>query len=150
MVYFSKWKTTIVLGIVLVGLVVAAPNAFKKEITERLPDWLPHQQVNLGLDLQGGSHLLLEVKVSSVVHERLESIVDSIRVVLRKNKIRYTGLGVRNDFVTFLLRNRDKLEKAQKLVTGVDKNLEIIIESNRISVGFNEQALRTIKSSARN
>ncbi len=148
MVYFSKWKTAIVLGIVLIGLVIAAPNALKKETTERLPDWLPHQQVNLGLDLQGGSHLLLEVKVSSVVRERLESIVDAIRVVLRKNKIRYTGLRARNDAATFLVRDRDKLEKAQKLAVGADKNLEIVAEDNRVTVNFSEQALRAIKSSA--
>lgn len=75
MVYFSKWKISIILGIVLLGFVVAAPNLLEQKTAGDLPTWLPNQQVNLGLDLQGGSHLLLEVKVSVVVRERLEVLL---------------------------------------------------------------------------
>ena len=147
MVYFSKWKISIVLGIVLLGFAVAAPNLLEQKTADGLPSWLPHQQVNLGLDLQGGSHLLLEVKVSVVVRERLESIVDAIRVVLRKNRIGYTGLGLRDTSVTFLVRKILDVEKAQKLVKGVDQNLEIVINKERVSVNFTDKALRGIRSS---
>jgi SecD/SecF fusion protein len=51
-----------------------------------MPSWLPKNQVNLGLDLQGGSHLLLEVDLNALEAERLESLVDSIRVALRGRK----------------------------------------------------------------
>ena len=60
MVYFSKWKISIILGIVFLGFAIAAPNLLEQKTADKLPDWLPNQQVNLGLDLQGGSHLLLE------------------------------------------------------------------------------------------
>jgi preprotein translocase subunit SecD len=150
MVYFSKWKISIILGIVLLGFVVAAPNLLEQKTAGDLPTWLPNQQVNLGLDLQGGSHLLLEVKVSVVVRERLESTVDAIRVVLRKSRIGYTGLGLRGTSVGFSLRKNSDIEKAQKLISGVDKDIEIVINQNKVSVNFTDQALRGIRNSAVN
>ena len=51
------------------------------------------KQVNLGLDLQGGSHLLLEVETNNVLKEESENLVDEIRSFLRKSKIKYTNLG---------------------------------------------------------
>jgi preprotein translocase subunit SecD len=148
MVYFSKWKVSIILGIIVLGLAFAAPNLLDRKAAEDLPGWLPHQQVNLGLDLQGGSHLLLEVKVSVVVRERLESMVDAIRVALRKDRIRYTGLGLRATSVTFMVRNSADLEKAQKLAQGVEENLEIDAEGNRVTINFTDQALRGIRTAA--
>jgi preprotein translocase subunit SecD len=148
MVYFSKWKVSIILGIIVLGLAFAAPNLLDRKAAEELPSWLPHQQVNLGLDLQGGSHLLLEVKVSVVVRERLESMVDAIRVALRKDRIRYTGLGLRDTSVTFMVRNSADLEKAQKLAQGVEENLEIDAEGNRVTINFTDQALRGIQTAA--
>src|ERR687892_331333 len=61
MLRFPTWKIAVVLGICLLGLVYALPNLFPRAEMEQMPDWLPHDQINLGLDLQGGSHLLLEV-----------------------------------------------------------------------------------------
>ena len=148
MVYFSKWKISIILGIVFFGFLIAAPNLLEQKTADELPSWLPNQQVNLGLDLQGGSHLLLEVKVSVVLRERLESLVDAIRVVLRKNRIGYTGLGVRNNSVTFLSRKLSDIESSQELINKVERDLEIIVTKNRITVNFSDKALRAIKNSA--
>tara|TARA_B100000315_G_C14592033_1_gene596428 strand:+ start:4610 stop:6190 length:1581 start_codon:yes stop_codon:yes gene_type:complete len=150
MVHFSKWKISIILGIVILGLAFAAPNLLDRTTAESLPSWLPHEQVNLGLDLQGGSHLLLEVEVNSVVRERLEGMVDGIRVALRKDRIRYTGLGQRGTTVTFMVRKSTELEKARKLAEGVESNLEVLAEGNRVTVNFTEQALRDIKNAAIN
>ena len=148
MVYFSKLKVSIILGIVFLGLAFAAPNLLDRKAADALPGWLPHEQVNLGLDLQGGSHLLLEVKTSVVVRERLDSLVDGIRIALRKDRIRYTGLGIRNKAVTFMVRKSGEIEKASKLAQGVEENLEIVAEGNRITVGYTEQAFRAIEKSA--
>ena len=52
MVYFSKWKISIILGIVFLGFAFAAPNLLDRQSAESLPGWLPNEQVNLGLDLQ--------------------------------------------------------------------------------------------------
>ena len=70
MVYFAKWKMILVAIVAVSGFLFAFPNALSEEDTAALPSWLPNQQMNLGLDLQGGSHLLLEVDVASVLAQR--------------------------------------------------------------------------------
>ncbi len=150
MVHFSKWKISIILGIVILGLAFATPNLFDRTTAESLPSWLPHEQVNLGLDLQGGSHLLLEVEVNDVVRERLEGLIDGIRVALRKDRIRYTGLSQRGTSVTFMVRKSTELEKASKLAQGIESKLEILAEGNRVTLNYSEQALRDIRNAAIN
>ena len=57
MVYFAKWLSALIIVVCVLGLVYAAPNFVFEEEPEDLPLWVPHKQVTLGLDLQGGSHL---------------------------------------------------------------------------------------------
>ena len=123
MIYFAKWKVTLILGICFLGFVFAMPNLFREEALGVVPDWLPHKKINLGLDLQGGSHLLLEVEVDAVIRERLESIVDSVRVTLRKAHVGYKNLGVDGNGVTFRLIEKSDLPKVRELVGGLDGKL---------------------------
>jgi preprotein translocase subunit SecD len=117
MLYFAKWKVALVLGLCFLGVVFAAPNFVSEQSASSLPAWLPHNQINLGLDLQGGSHLLLEVEVDAVIVERLESLVDSIRTELRKERIGYTGLGVaQGQAVTVRIRQADRVDRAMELI----------------------------------
>lgn len=148
MVYFSKWKVIFVLGVIALGFAFAAPNLVGQKTADGIPGWLPNQQVSLGLDLQGGSHLLLEVEVDAVVKERLEAIVDAVRIELRKARIRYTGLSIRGTGVTVMVRKSAELEKAQKLVKDVEQGLEIDAEGSRINLMLDEKTLREIRSSA--
>ena len=55
MVHIPKWQVVLILAVLAIGAVFAAPNLLKRETAEGLPGWVPHLQVNLGLDLQGGS-----------------------------------------------------------------------------------------------
>ncbi len=71
MIYFAKWKIALILVVLLGGIVFASPNVLPRSVVEQFPDWLPARQVSLGLDLQGGSHLLMEVGVKAVVEELL-------------------------------------------------------------------------------
>ena len=119
MLYFANWKIALVLALCLLGIVFAAPNFASEETAEGLPTWLPHKQINLGLDLQGGSHLLLEVEVDAVIVERLESLVDSIRTELRKERIGYTSLGVAGGAVNVRIRKSEQLERAAELIRGL-------------------------------
>ncbi|HTH16503.1 MAG TPA: protein translocase subunit SecD, partial [Magnetospirillum sp.] len=69
MLHFPKWKIILVALVSLAGAIWAAPNLLPRETTDRMPTWL--QPVSLGLDLQGGSYLLLEVDTGYVVREHL-------------------------------------------------------------------------------
>ena len=98
MLYFTRWKA---LGIVLTALVVclcAVPNFFPEARVKTWPVWA-QRHIVLGLDLQGGSSLLLEVDSNYVKKEKLDQIRDDARRVLRDAKIQYTGLNIRNDVV---------------------------------------------------
>ena len=86
MLYFAPWKVVLVVILCLAGVAFTIPNFLSNKTAEELPIWLPHQQVNLGLDLQGGSHLLLEVEVDVVVQERLNALVDSVRDALKRKQ----------------------------------------------------------------
>jgi preprotein translocase subunit SecD len=98
MLYFTRWKA---LGIILIALVVclcAVPNFFPEAKVKTWPVWA-QRHIVLGLDLQGGSSLLLEVDSNYVKKEKLDQIRDDARRVLRETRIQYTGLNVRNDVV---------------------------------------------------
>ena len=83
MIHFSRWKIILVLGLCALGLVLATPNLFSKKQLAGLPGWVPQRTLNLGLDLRGGSHLLLEVDLGVAYRERLANLVQNIRAELR-------------------------------------------------------------------
>ena len=139
MVYFSKWKVMFVLGVVALGLIFAAPNLFSEKFADAVPDFLPHKQVNLGLDLQGGSHLLLEVDVKSVLRERLTSAVEGARSVLRQARIRYSALGIRGDTVSVSIREAAKVENARQLILAAQQNMQLAVTGNQIVLSFSEE-----------
>ena len=92
MLYFSRWKTFFIWLTVVVGIVIAVPNLFTDQQLAKLPGWMPDSKVTLGLDLQGGSYIMLQVDRSDIVNDRLNTLVDDVRANLREAQIRYTGL----------------------------------------------------------
>ncbi len=103
MLRISPWHIGIVSAVCFFAVILSVPNFFSREVVDRWPSWLPQNQINLGLDLQGGSHLLLEVDIDAVVDDRLENLVGDIRIQLRTERILYRGLTVRDGEVTFQL-----------------------------------------------
>ena len=138
MVNFPTWKKVLVALICFIGLAFAAPNFVPKVVTEQLPSWLPNQQVNLGLDLRGGSHLLLEVEVQAVIDEYLEALVGSARDELRSERIRYRSLSKTETSVGVTIPDAVDREKAVELLRGVDAGAEIIVEGDRIIIEMTE------------
>ena len=97
----SKSRILIIIAICVLGIFFTIPNFLPNK--DALPKWW--QPVNLGLDLQGGSNLLLEVKVDDVIKERMGTLEDSARQVLRENKIRYQNLRAGESDVTVKIEN---------------------------------------------
>src|SRR5579871_637203 len=113
MMYFTPLKTAVILGLCLLGAILCIPNLFPAPAA-----WLPWRQVHLGLDLRGGSYLLLEVDMKSVEKERLNGMVDGIRQALRPGGIFYQTLDAQPDQNRILLKLRDatKLDAAQAAI----------------------------------
>ncbi len=115
MLYFTRWKA---LGIILTALVVclcAVPNFFPEAQVKTWPAWAQRRLV-LGLDLQGGSYLLLEVDANDVKKSRLNIIREDVQRTLRGARIQYTGLAVKGDAVEVrITKDTDQASALSKL-----------------------------------
>ena len=113
MLYFSRWKTISIWAVVLLGVLFSLPNVLPQSVRDSMPNWLPSRPMTLGLDLQGGSHILLAVDRQDLIDERLQATRDDIRTLLRDAKIGYTGLSGSARNVQVRIRDAADLEKAK-------------------------------------
>ena len=118
---FPTWKIVVVVLVCAFGVIYTLPNLVSKATLDGLPDWLPTKQVNLGLDLQGGSHLLLQVDASAVKTKMMESLVDGVRDSLRQqgDNIGYRDLTHADGVVSFILRDPADEEKARERLSSL-------------------------------
>ncbi|EKS28125.1 protein translocase subunit SecD [Afipia felis] len=114
MLYFTRWKALAVILTALVVCLCAVPNFFSEATVKTWPSWAQRRLV-LGLDLQGGSHLLLEVDANSVKKDKLDQVRDDARRTLREAKIGYTGLGIKGDNVEVRVKEADLATALSKL-----------------------------------
>ena len=114
MLYFTRWKALAIILTALVVCLCAVPNFFPEATVKRWPSWAQRRMV-LGLDLQGGSHILLEVDANSVKKDKLEQVRDDVRRTLRDAKIGYTGLAARPDSVEVHVKDSDLQNALAKL-----------------------------------
>ncbi|SHK15497.1 preprotein translocase subunit SecD [Roseomonas rosea] len=103
MLYFARWKVAAILGVIALGLLLCVPNLLPRSA---MPSWAA-RQISLGLDLRGGSYLLLEVDMNAVVRERVESLADGARTRLRQANIGYLALAGDPNNRRLSLRVRD-------------------------------------------
>ncbi len=103
MLYFTRWKAAAIVLTALFICLFAVPNFLPEKMVQSWPKWA-QRHVVLGLDLQGGSHILLEVDTKAVRKEMLETLRDDMRRVLRDARIGYTGLVVRGNSVEVRIR----------------------------------------------
>src|SRR5690242_8435089 len=103
MLYFTRWKMVAILRTVAAVCLFAVPNFLPEKMVQSWPKWA-QRHVVLGLDLQGGSHILLAVDTKTVRKEMLEALRDDVRRVLREARVGYTGLVVRGNSVEVRIR----------------------------------------------
>ena len=114
MLYFTRWKALAIIITALVVCLCAVPNFFPEATVKTWPAWAQRRLV-LGLDLQGGSHILLEVDSNSVKKDKLEQVRDDVRRTLRDARIGYTGLATRPDSVEVRVKDSDLQTALTKL-----------------------------------
>ena len=111
MLYFTRWKATAIILTAFVICLFAVPNFLPEKMVQSWPKWA-QRHVVLGLDLQGGSHILLEVDTNAVRKEKLEALRDDVRRVLRDARVGYTGLVVRGNSVEVRIREGSNFDQA--------------------------------------
>ena len=137
----SRTRILLILAICLIGIFFAVPNVIR---SDKLPSWW--KPVNLGLDLQGGSSLLLQVEVDDVIKERMGTIEDSARQILRENKIRYVNLKAGADSVRVKIENAGARDRAAALFKKIDDGLDVTTEEDgTLVVKYTETALNQMK-----
>jgi protein-export membrane protein SecD len=113
MLQFSRWKTWAILGSLLLAFVYALPNVVPASIQAPLRDYLGARPIVLGLDLQGGSNVVMEIDNKDFKDKLLQTLSADIRTTLSGAKIAYKGI-VRNDNgITFGVSNALDADKAQ-------------------------------------
>lgn len=152
MVYFAKWKIGLILAICLAGILYAAPNLLDRQQMEEwaqdVPGWAPGRQVNLGLDLRGGSHLLLRVDYPAVIEERLEAVIDALRTRLRAADIGYTNLGLSGGRVRFDLRDAADADRARAVIADLEDDVAASIDDTAVTVAFSEAAIEQVRDNS--
>lgn len=143
---FERWKIWLISCVCAIGFLFALPNFLPNNIVEKMPDFLPKQKVSLGLDLRGGSHMLLEVDTNAVITDYMNQTLDSYRDALRKGKIGYTSsfpksipAGVTE--IKFDLKDSNRVGKARGILNAVDHDFNVSIDGVHVSISPKQEAL---------
>jgi preprotein translocase subunit SecD len=112
MLNISRWRATAILLTTLVVCLAAIPNFFSEETLRSWPKWA-QRHIVLGLDLQGGSHILLEVDTNAVRREKVEALREDVRRVIRDNRWALTTTTIRGNAVE--VRLGERVDRAQAL-----------------------------------
>jgi preprotein translocase subunit SecD len=151
MLQFSKFKVTIILGIILLGIIFSAPNLVPRDKLDSWPSWVPKTVVSLGLDLQGGSHLLYETDTNEWLKERLDSVEDDIRTKFgtAQPRIGYLDLNanVADAAVRLKLRDAKDIERARPLLQQATTDMDLqISDDGTVVAQYSEAALNQKKA----
>lgn len=114
MLHFERWKIFAIVATCFVGLLFALPNFFSKETVESWPGFLPKRQMPLGLDLQGGAHLLLALDQNEIRKDWLSNLREDARKNLREAKIGFSAIGISGDAVQVRLVKPEDTDNAVK------------------------------------
>src|SRR6201996_7301706 len=126
MLNLQRWQTIAVIAFTALAVLFALPNVLPASVLDHLPGWYQQSRINLGLDLRGGAHFLLEVDLRSVLNERLTNLSDSVRGELRKQQIGFKDVTVQNGTaVEVVLRDASQRSKAVEAMRTIDPSLQI-------------------------
>ncbi len=151
MLQFPTWRKVLVLVVCGLGILYSAPNFMAKETAEWIQSWMPEggpgKQVSLGLDLQGGAYLLLDVKAEGVVTERLDANIDAVRTALLEARVRYRPAPhIQGNDIVFKILQLERLAEVESLMRSVDPDMVVEAgEDGTFRLRFTEQAVIEIQ-----
>lgn len=151
----SRWRVVVYSLVLLTGFLTALPNLFTPAQLADWPSFLPTRQVALGLDLRGGSHLVLEIDTAAMIAERLEITRDDVTNALRKANVDTNSIQISNDQVIVSLSDTkdhdgaldalEDLANAQVETPRHGSTAEFVITApsdNSIHIALSEQGIR--------
>lgn len=156
MIHLSRWKVILLALSLVFGLLFAYPNVLSPAQRAALPGWLPSSGLNLGLDLQGGSYLLLEVDVPAMREKRLTNLGEDVRMVLGEAGVAFGGIVREDAGVIVTLSNPAQMDVALEAMrellrtssSGVADRVVQRVGDNRIRYGFTPTAINGMAAEA--
>src|SRR5471032_2709456 len=126
MLHLPRWQTIAIIVFTVLAGIFALPNLLPERVLGVLPGWYAQNRINLGLDLRGGAHFLLEADLRGVLTERLTNLSDTLRAELRKNQVAFKDVAVeQGNRVVITLRDEAQRAKAIEAVRAVDPTLMV-------------------------
>ena len=142
MLNLPRWQTIVIIAITVLSGVFALPNLLPAAVLDHLPGWYQQSRINLGLDLRGGAHFLLEADLRSVLTERLTNLSDTVRGELRKQQVPFKDITVdQGRAVTVVLRDEAQRAKAIEAIRNVDPSLAVTGQGDTIHLAYSDQDL---------
>jgi preprotein translocase subunit SecD len=144
MLEFPRWKVWLIGIVVAIGVILSIPSliASSPQLASRWPSWMPQYKINLGLDLAGGSHLLLEADAADMQKLMIQSMQDSVETELRRDPaIQIGDISTAGGKLSFLVRNPTQLDAAVERMRTLTKPVALtgnrtwdvqVVDSTRI------------------
>lgn len=156
MIHLSRWKITLLALSLLFGLLFAYPNLLTPAQREALPSWMPSSGVNLGLDLQGGSYLLLEVDTPAMAEKRLSNLGEDTRSIMQEAGVGVSSIARQGNGVVITLADPAQMDTALTSMrallntgTGAAPNRTVTRQGdNRIRYAYTDQAMAAMPAEA--
>jgi preprotein translocase subunit SecD len=164
MLEFPRWKVWLVSLVVAIGVLLSIPSLVERTpLASHWPSWLPNSKISLGLDLNGGSHLLLEADATDALKQRLQAMDDEVQTELRRDpRIDIGDISTAGGRVSFLVRNPTQVDAAVERLRNLTKPVALtgnrdwdvqVVDSTRVVMtptpSGTAQALKDAMSVAR-
>jgi preprotein translocase subunit SecD len=163
MLDFPRWKTWSISLVILIGILFAIPSMLPADLKARYPTWLPSATINLGLDLAGGSQLLLEADQADAAKQRLQAMEDQVATELRRNpRVEIGDVSTAGGRVSFLVRDPTQIDTAVERLRAITQPVALtgsrdwdvqVMDSTRIVLtptqSGSQRAMRDAMSVAR-
>ncbi len=142
MLDFPLWKRISLWAITLLLALAAIPSITSLSGVD-LPEWADGPEVNLGLDLAGGSHILLEADPSQVAAQRLETMEENVRGLLRdaEPRIRIGDVSTANERLSFMMEDASEIDRAREILTPLINGQGLVREWNLAVMDGNRMVL---------
>lgn len=155
MLQVSKWKATLVVLALILGVVFSLPNVLPAPAREKMPTWLA-KTLNLGLDLRGGSFLLLEADTASLKKDRMTNLLEDVRTELADGIVIPTNtLGLNGDSIVIDVTNaadaadaQKRMEKLVRPLAGATRDIRVTRNGQQIRLTYLNEATAALAAKA--
>lgn len=150
MIHIERWKIILIILVSILSILYTIPSFVSVDtqnwLEKNLPAWAPSRAVNLGLDLKGGSHLLLEADIDSVIKQKTEDVVTTLRSDLRKDGIEFDALSTVSNGIKLTIKPQADASKAKSVIRKTDSDLIVSQDGFVITGTYDDRALKQIRS----